>query len=301
MSPTHWDNTHALPESSLMQIEEFEAFVHGLDHPEGVACGPDGELYAGGEAGQIYRVSFDGTFEQIGSTGGFILGLCLDADHNVYACDSVAKAVKKIAPGGGVSSYSQGSPDRPMQVPNYPVFDSAGNLYVSDSGEWNEHNGCIYRVRPGGATEIFTSEVKSFPNGMALHPSGSHLYAVVSQAFSVIRIAIEQDGKAGAIENVVECPHNVLDGLAFDEQENLYIACYSPDVIYRVTPEGALSVLAADWLRVTFASPTNLAFGGPERKTMVVASLARWHLTRGEMAVAGATLNYPSLGQGTGP
>src|SRR5680860_176819 len=232
MSPTHWDTTLALPASSLMRIEEFEAFVHGLDHPEGVACGPEGELYAGGEAGQIYRVSLDGAFEVIGNTGGFILGLCLDAERNVYACDSAANAVKKITPGGDVSTYSQGSPVRPMQVPNYPVFDAAGNLYVSDSGGWNEHTGCVYRVRPGGDTDIFTLEVNAFPNGMALHPSGSHLYSVVSQAFSVVRIAIEQDGTAGAIETVVECPHNVLDGLAFDEQDNLYIACYSPDVIY---------------------------------------------------------------------
>ena len=136
---------------------------------------------------------------------------------------------------------------------------------------------------------------------MALHPSGSHLYSVVSQGFSVVRVAIELDGTAGAIETVVECPHNVLDGLAFDEQDNLYIACYSPDVIYQLTPDGELKVLAADWQRVTFASPTNLAYCGPERKTLIVGSLARWHLTRGEMAVAGAKLNYPALGQGTDP
>jgi sugar lactone lactonase YvrE len=297
MTVGHWDTTRALPPSSLMPIDAFQPFVHGLDHPEGVACGPDGELYAGGEAGQIYRVSIDGEVQEAGNTGGFILGLCLDADRNVYACDSAAKAVKRISATGEVRTYSSGTPDRPMKVPNYPVFDAPGNLYVSDSGDWNERNGCVFRVRPGGDTDVFTSEVNAFPNGMALHPSGSHLYVVVSQAYSVVRIAIEADGSAGAVETVVECPHNVLDGLAFDADDNLYICCYSPDVIYRLAPGGGFDMVAADWERVTFASPTNMAFCGPERKTLVLGSLARWHLTKGDMDIAGARLQYPRIGQ----
>ena len=40
-------------------------FGEGLDHPECVAWGCDGYAYAGGEAGQIYRIDIEnGVFEQ---------------------------------------------------------------------------------------------------------------------------------------------------------------------------------------------------------------------------------------------
>jgi gluconolactonase len=290
-----WDTTAAVPGKPLMDISRFEPFADGLDHPEGVACGPDGSIYAGGEAGQIYRVSPDGQLEQIATTAGFILGLCLDADSNIYACDSANKRVQRITQDGHVSVHSSGSPDRPMQTPNYPAFDEAGNLYVADSGSWHGNDGCIFRIRPDGETGVFTDQVTAFPNGLAMHPTGSHLYAAVSQTCSVVRVAIEADGSAGTIETIAEFPHNVPDGLAFDEVGNCYLACYTPDVIYRISPANAVEILAYDWESTTLSSPTNVAFCGPERRTLVVGSLARWHLSRATMPVAGARLFYPSL------
>src|SRR5579871_2910962 len=108
---------------TLLAIESFAPFVDGLDHPECVTWGPDGYVYAGGEAGQIYRIGLDGACSQIADSGGFILGLCLDAAGRVYACDQVRHAVLKIDVDGSVSPYSAGAPGRPMVIPNYAVFD----------------------------------------------------------------------------------------------------------------------------------------------------------------------------------
>ena len=70
----------------LYPVSEVRNFVVGLDHPEGLAVGRDGAIYAGGEAGQVYRIAPDGKHvETIANTGGFCLGVTLDRQENIYA------------------------------------------------------------------------------------------------------------------------------------------------------------------------------------------------------------------------
>ncbi|MDP6358899.1 MAG: hypothetical protein QF473_27520 [Planctomycetota bacterium] len=40
--------------------ENVTVIGDGLDHPESLCIDPEGVIYAGGEAGQIYRISPDG-------------------------------------------------------------------------------------------------------------------------------------------------------------------------------------------------------------------------------------------------
>jgi gluconolactonase len=270
--------------------------VDGLDHPEGVAWGPDGFLYAGGESGQIYKIDTEAqTFRQIASTGGFVLGLALDQEGNIYACDNVRSAVVRITPQGEVTETSSGTADRRMQTPNYPVFDQHGNLYVSDSGTWPEGGGCIFRINADGNTEVWSTDAPSFANGLALSPDGSHLYVVESVLPGVSRIPIQADGTAGPAETVVKLPQTVPDGLAFDQEGRLYISCYRPDRIYTLEPDGSLHVFADDYQGTILAGPTNVAFGGQNMSTLFIASLGRWHIGRTQVQVPGARLHYPLL------
>src|SRR4051794_40478052 len=58
----------------------LETLVDGLDHPEGVAYDPRNcTVWAGGEAGQLYRVDLDArTYEEAAPAPGFVLGLTVD-------------------------------------------------------------------------------------------------------------------------------------------------------------------------------------------------------------------------------
>lgn len=280
---------------SDVPLSAFRIFAEGLDHPEGVTIGPDGHVYAGGEAGQVYRISLHGDVSHVGTTGGFLLGLCLDAAANIYVCDPKRKNVARMTPQGEVAVYSQGVPERPMITPNFPAFDVAGNLYVADSGTWHGNNGCIYRIQPGGSTQVVSTEFSQFPNGLAISPDGRELYVALSNVPSVAKASILPDGRLSTPKTVVKLPRTIPDGLAFDQAGNLFIACYTPDIIYRYTPSGTLSEWAEDWESTVIASPTNVVFGGADLKTMFVASLARWHVACVDVAVAGSPLNYPLI------
>lgn len=277
---------------------QISVLVEGLDHPEGIAWGLDGYAYAGGEAGQVYRIDIDKqTVEQFADTGGFVLGLAMDAQHNIYACDAGNSAVVKITQAGDVTTYSTGTPDEPFICPNYPAFDAAGNLYVCASGDWHADNGLLYRIRPGGETEVWDRRLKEFPNGLCLGPDGDDLYVAMSvNPPRVDRIRIEADGSAGAIETVQEYPQTVPDGVAFDTDRNLYVSMYRPDVVYRRTPQGQVDILAEDFEGTLIAAPTNIAFAGPDRDVLLGANIGRWHITRYDVGATGLPLQYPHLG-----
>ena len=64
-----------LPSSRRYPLEQVKRVGSKLDHSEGIAISADGTIYAGGEAGQVYRISADGqTTTEIARTGGFTLG-----------------------------------------------------------------------------------------------------------------------------------------------------------------------------------------------------------------------------------
>ena len=45
----------------LLDLSAVRVFYDGVDHAEGVAVHPDGSVWCGGEAGQVYRIAPDGS------------------------------------------------------------------------------------------------------------------------------------------------------------------------------------------------------------------------------------------------
>src|SRR5436853_3094123 len=76
-------------------IERFEIFANGLDHPECLAFDREGVLWAGGEAGQIYRISKEGQVETVATLGGFTGGIAWTPDDSaLYACNPAHGVVR---------------------------------------------------------------------------------------------------------------------------------------------------------------------------------------------------------------
>src|SRR4051794_22756585 len=110
--------------------------VAGLDHPEGVCWDPvAGVLYAGGELGQLYRVSLDGHVEEVARVPVFAHGLAVDGGGRVFVC--CREAGVWCWDGESVSEALGG-----FAFANYPAFGPDGTLYASDSGAWAAGDGC---------------------------------------------------------------------------------------------------------------------------------------------------------------
>lgn len=276
-------------------MDVLRTFAEGLDHPEGVAWSPtEHAYYAGGEAGQVYRVMSDGTHVTIADTGGFVLGLVHDGANHLYVCDRGRAELVRVHTGTGeTSAYSTGSPDRRCRTPNAAAFGSDGALYYTDSGRWAADDGCIFRVTPTGTTTVWTDEPSAFPNGCCVSAGGDELIVVESTAQRLTALLIAPDGSYAGRRTIASLPGTVPDGVAATADGNYIVACYRPDRLLLVTGDGVVSVLADDPTGTMLAAPTNAAFGGPSLATLVVANLGRWHLAAANFGFCGLPLRYP--------
>jgi gluconolactonase len=279
----------------MISAAEISVYADGLDHPEGVTIGPDGVVWAGGEQGQVYRLEGDPVRPvEIGSSSGFTLGLAVDGAGFVYTTDPIARCVQVFEPGGRCRIYATGSPAAQIRAPNHLAFDSSGNLYVSDSGRWRVHDGCIYRFRPGGTGEIWCDELRTLPNGVCVGPGEEHLYVAMSLGPGRIsRVEIRPDGSAGKVEDVAIMEGTLPDGLAFDADGNLFVVTYRPDAVW-IIPAGQSKAEAyvTDTEGWMLAGPTNVAFALADPQ-LLVANIGRWHIAAVPVPAPGLPLHYP--------
>jgi gluconolactonase len=283
----------------VIALEELEILADGLDHPEGICCAPDGYIYVGGEAGQIYRIEPDDSFVELATTGGFILGLAADADSRIYAIDQAKKCVWRFDPRSSkLEPWVKGPEERPFTTPNWGTFDSFGNYYLSDSGRWGHMDGCLWRVAAGSReAHVWSESTTNFPNGLASAPDDSKIYALESFPGALVEVPILPDGSAGQPKLLCDLDPIVPDGIALAEDGGVYIACYRPDSIYRWHPDDGLSLIANDPRGVVLAAPTNMVFCGPRRDQVVTPNIGYWHLTRFSLGVSGVPLKFPTRSQ----
>lgn len=272
-------------------IDRFEVFAEGLDHPEGLAFDNDGNLWTGGEAGQIYRINSNGKVKTVTTVGGFNLGLTFSERQQLYVCNFKLGALLQIDRSGKVLRTWERVGRYRLRSPNFSVFDREGNLYFSDSGSWKQPDGLLFVLRPNGKIEELLCDL-AFPNGLSLSADERTLYIVQSTRDSVLAVPIISPAKIGKPRIYAHSLHNIPDGAALDAEGNLYITCYSSHNVYRVAPGGKVSLFATDRECTMLASPTNAAFGGERFDQLYFANLSRWHICRVPAGVKGQPLAH---------
>ena len=275
--------------------ESFEIFASGLDHPECCAFDRDGNLWAGGEGGQVYRIDPTGKPETITNLGGFCAGLAFMPDDRALLVCVAGAGLVRVAKSGEHHLFATSAGDHKIVAPNYVLFDSRGRIYLTDSGKWMQRQGFVLRFDPDhrddGARrgEVLAGPL-GYANGLALSADERHLFMVESDSDSVLRFEISSDDQLMEPELYAAGVGRFPDGLAMDVQGNLYVCCYASDEIWRISRDRKKSLLAHDRWGILLCRPTNLAFGGKNFDEIYVANLGRSTITHAKLGIRGQQL-----------
>lgn len=275
--------------AACLPLSRAEVFFDGifsdpkLSHPEGVAIGPDGWIWAGNQDGDICRIAPDGSrMEKVASTQGFALGLAFDGDRALFVCDMKHAAVFRL----DMTQRTLARFTAPgIRIPNYPLVDRAsGRLFVSDSyasgtigpGVWAYD----LETAEGG---LWYDQPLNFANGLAMRSGDPALYVCETFAPAITRIDVLPDGTSGKATTFAADLPGLPDGIAFDRAGNLVVGCYEPSRLLRISPDGTrIDLLIEDETAHVFCHPTNIAFDGD---TLYTANLGRWHVSRVRMDI----------------
>jgi len=269
---------------------KIELIKDGFKGTEGPIAAPDGSvLFTENQNDRIIRIAPDG------STSVFLAGangsnsLAYAPNGDLVSVQTLDARVGVIQPAGNARTLAA-KVDGGLGFgrPNDLVVDTKGNVYFTDSGVNANANPkpdlskiakpAVYRISPEFAIERISADITR-PNGVQLSPDEKTLYVANTAGEHVLAFDIAANGKIGAKRDFARLegfrqtengPTSGADGLAVDAEGRLYVASNAGIQVF--TPKGeALGVIALP------KRPQNLAFAGPDKKTLyVVGSGSAW-------------------------
>ena len=256
---------------------------------EGPSFDRDGNLYVVDIAfGRVFRISPAGEFDLVTEYDGEPNGLKIRNDGQIFIADNVNGILQLDPATGAISSFIAKPGAEPFKGPNDLVFASNGDLYFTDQGETGYHDptGCLYCKRADGRLQKLLGNVPS-PNGLVLTDKEDAVLLAVTRDNSVWRVPMRADGSVYKVGKFIQLSGSLgsgPDGLAMDEQENLVVAHAGLGTVW------VFSRLGVPTLRITSPAgilTTNVAFGGPERRTLYITESHSGTVLRAELPVAG--------------
>ena len=155
-------------------------------------------------------------------------GLAIDGEGNLYGSHYMGSIVWKITPDGVRSKFMSG-----LDTPNGLAFDSNGDLHIVDN-----QGGAIYKVAPDSIVTELVSNIFS-PSGIIKMPNSDTMIVSCWEGNRLVKVAPD-----GSFETFIEGNGLVGPvGLAYDENDNLYIGNYTNRWIYRIDPSGDLDTI----------------------------------------------------------
>ncbi|HEY4173481.1 MAG TPA: SMP-30/gluconolactonase/LRE family protein [Rhodopila sp.] len=235
-------------------------------------------------AGRVYRISPAGQWEMVCEYDGQPNGLKIHRDGRIFlACRKYGIAILDPRRGTVESVIDGPARGKKFRSLNDLVFHSSGDLYFTDQGRTGlqDPTGCVYCLKADGSLQTVIDTVPS-PNGLVFNPAETELFVAVTRANAIWWVDMVDPERRGAL--FVQMHAQGPDGLAMDAAGNLVIAHAYHGAVWVYDRDAApLYYLKSPRDKMT----TNIAYGGPENKTLHIVESATCAITRVTLPVPG--------------
>jgi gluconolactonase len=258
---------------------------------EGPVFDESGNLYVTDiPFGRIFRVDARGEWSRVAEYDGEPNGMKFLNERELLIADYKNGLMLCDIARGTVRPYLVRRNSERFKGVNDLIFDSKGNLYFTDQGQTGMHDptGRLYRLRPNGQLDLLLGNAPS-PNGLALSADERVLYLAVTRGNAVWRVPLLEDGSVAKVgQFFTSYGPSGPDGLAVDQQGRVIVA--NPGLGYAwVLNQRAEPLIVLRSGEGT--SLTNVAYGGPDRKTLYCTESVSGSILRAELDVPGMPIH----------
>jgi gluconolactonase len=261
---------------AVLESKDAERLATGFKFTEGPLWHPDGFYYfVDIRSNNLHRITPGKPAELVRANTGEGNGTTFDLQGRLVICEGGNRRVARWSADGRSEVLMDRWEGKRLNRPNDVVCKSDGSLYFTDPGyrvpfEQREmQHSAVYRVAPDG-TKSMVADFE-YPNGLAFSPDERVLYVANTRWAQYIH-ALELDSKGNMVRRRIfaEMPsdsdkNGVPDGMKVDVEGRVY--CTGPGGTWVFAPDGTkLGII------VTPEYPANIAFGGPDLKTLFLTA-----------------------------
>jgi gluconolactonase len=261
--------------SAVLETTQAERLATGFVFTEGPLWHLDGFYYfVDIRRSQLYRVTPGKPPELVRADTGEGNGTTFDLQGRLVICEGGNRRLTRWSSDGRSEVVVDRYEGKRLNRPNDVVCRSDGSLWFTDPGlrvplaERELPYAGVYRIAPDGTTTLAAD--CEYPNGLAFSPDERVLY-VANTRWSQYIHAFELDAAGKVVRRRIfadmssDETDGVPDGMKVDVQGRVY--CTGPGGTWVFAPDGTrLGIIR------TPEVPANLAFGGPDARTLFLTA-----------------------------
>jgi gluconolactonase len=242
--------------------------------------------------GRIFRVDPKGNWDLIVQYNGWPNGLKIHKDGRIFIADYKRGLMLLDPKTGKIEPYLETAFSEGFKGLNDLHFADNGDLYFTDQGQTGiaDPSGRVYRLRAasnGNAGELqrLVDNAPS-PNGITLNTRNTHVYVAITRSQQIWRLPLMAGGTPSKTGVAIQLSggHAGPDGIETDEEDGM-VVCHLGVGIWRFDSNCLPTHLVHPGRQHRLM--TNIAFGGPKRKTLYITDSLNGEILTAEMPVAG--------------